>query len=103
MANLTLITDPDDMRVIANAVESLIQEFQKQVKEMTAFIELRLMSQDCKGPTANAFKESFNRTVVPAFEKEIERLEAIVNTLRQSATGFDGAVDSTVSTINSKL
>ena len=103
MAELSLNVSTEEMRTVANVVESLVNSFTSEAEALGKYVVERLMEEDCKGPTADAFKEKYLTVVDAAFKKETERLLEIVKTLRLAADGFDGANDRTVNKINSSL
>ena len=84
MPNLTLLTNPDEMRDVAGSLDNLISEFDRLRMEMKAAV-------------AEKFTASYNENVDTGLVEERVRLEGVSQTLKASADNFEGTAEGVMS------
>jgi uncharacterized protein YukE len=88
MANLTLLVDSDEMRVTANAIQTLTEDFDNLRETLKAAIGEELNTA-CAGDVADEFTRYYNENIDTQLVAERERLEGVIATLRATADNFD--------------
>lgn len=96
MPNLTLLTNPDEMRDVAGSLDNLISEFDRLRMDMKAAVEQELR-EACSGAVAEKFTASYNENVDTGLVEERVRLEGVSQTLKASADNFEGTAEGVMS------
>ena len=88
MANLALLTDPEEMRTVSRAVSALADDFDGiRLGLKTAIGET--LNSECAGDVADEFTRYFNENIDVKLIEEKERLDVVAKTLFDSANNFD--------------
>ena len=96
MANIALLEDPVEMRQTASAIETLKEDFEGLRTTLKAAIEEELNTA-CKGEVADEFTKYYNENVDKALEAERQRLENVIQTIRNTAVRFEETSQSVMS------
>ncbi len=96
MANIALLEDPVEMRQTASAIETLKEDFEGLRTTLKAAIEEELNTA-CKGEVADEFTKYYNENVDKALEAERQRLENVIQTIRNTADRFEETSQSVMS------
>ena len=93
MANITLLEDPIEMRQTASAIETLKEDFDGLRTTLKASIEDELNTA-CKGEVADEFTKYYNEKIDTQLVAERDRLENVIQTIRDTADRFEQTSDS---------
>ena len=84
------------MRQTASAIETLKEDFEGLRTTLKAAIEEELNTA-CKGEVADEFTKYYNENVDKALEAERQRLENVIQTIRNTADRFEETSQSVMS------
>ena len=88
MANIALLTDPDEMRIVSKAVKTLADDFDGiRLGLKTAIGET--LNTECKGDVADEFTRYYNENIDVKLVDEKTRLDGVGETLFDSANNFE--------------
>lgn len=88
MANLTLLTDPEEMRTVSRAVKALSEDFDGIREGLKTAIGVTLNT-ECKGDVADEFTKYYNDNIDTKLIIEKETLDRVAAGLLESAANFD--------------
>lgn len=92
MANLALLTDPEEMRTVSRAVSALAEDFDGIRLALKKDIEVSLNS-ECAGDVADEFTNYFNSKIDLNLSNEKEKLDDVAKKLFESANSFEETED----------
>ena len=98
MANIKLLTDPEEMRVAASAVSRLAGEFDRIRLDLKTAIGVKLKSA-CEGSVATEFTNFYNEKIDTKLVAEKDRQDNVAKTLRDSADNFEGAEKTVIASL----
>lgn len=88
MANLALLTDPEEMRTVSQAVRTLADDFEGIRLELKTSIE-ETLNTECKGDVADEFTKYYIDNIDVSLIKEKNNLDNVAKTLLDSACNFE--------------
>ena len=88
MANTTLLESPEEMRQTASAVETLKEDFEGLRTSLKTAIQDELRSA-CAGQVADEFSKYYEEKIDTQLVAERDRLENVIQTLRNTADRFE--------------
>ncbi len=88
MANLALLTDPDEMRIVSNAVAALADDFEVLRKDLKTAIGVTLNT-ECKGDVADEFTKFYDDNIDVKLIWEKKTLDLVAAGLLESADNFE--------------
>ena len=92
MANTTLLTDPEEMRVASRAISTLAEDFDGIRQGLKVAIG-ETLNNECKGDVADEFTKYYNNNIDTKLVAEKERVDGVAKTLSISADNFEGTAN----------